>query len=96
MAQSARLVGGARAVMTNEQSREQLVVELVALRLRVQQLEAHGKDPRPSAGQPSPAEKLLRDSADGICGVDALYVIDRIANGKPATVVDKCPGYFLP
>ena len=56
--------------MTNEQSREQLVVELVALRLRVQQLEAHGKDPRPSAGQPSPAEKLLRDSADGICGVD--------------------------
>ena len=35
-------------------------------------------------------------TGDGICGVDALYVIDRIANGKPATVVDKCPGYFLP
>ncbi|MDA1035302.1 MAG: PAS domain-containing protein, partial [Chloroflexi bacterium] len=60
--------------MTNEQSREQLVAELAALRLRIQSLESRGNRSRGSAdtdATPSAAEKLLRDSADGMFGVDA-------------------------
>lgn len=60
--------------MANEQSREQLVAELAALRLRIQALESRGSTSRRSPGKeaaPSAAEKLLRDSADGMFGVDA-------------------------